>query len=92
VVKELGHGCASVTVKELGTRCWLTKRFIKVERCDRVYLCNYTEKKTCRAVDAELEYLHQEVERQVASIAAKEAQLLRERLKTRCCVFCLSFD
>ena len=57
MVKELGHGCASVTVKELGTRCWLTKRFIKVERCDRVYVCNYPEKKTCQAVKAEIIYL-----------------------------------
>lgn len=57
MVKELGHGCASVTVKELGTRCWLTKRFIKGERCDRVYLCNYPEKKTCQAVKAEIIYL-----------------------------------
>ena len=57
MVKELGHGCASVTVKELGTRCWLTKRFINGERCDRVYLCNYPEKKTCQAVKAEIIYL-----------------------------------
>ena len=57
MVKELGHGCASVTVKELGTRCWLTKRFIKGEHCNRVYLCNYPEKKTCQAVKAEIIYL-----------------------------------
>ena len=64
---------AIVTLKELGTSCWQAKRFIKRERCYRVYQCNYPCKKTCRAVDAELEYLHQEMQRQVASIANKEA-------------------
>ena len=81
MVKELDHGYAIATVQELGTNCWLAKRFIKGSRCCRVFECKYPEKKTCRAVDAELEYLHQEMERQVASLANKEAQLLRERLK-----------
>jgi hypothetical protein len=80
MVKQLGHGCAIVTVQELGFHCWQAKRFIKGSRCCRVFECKYPEKKTCRAVDAELEHLHQEMERQVAAIANKEAQLLRERL------------
>jgi len=81
LVKELDHGYAIATVQELGTNCWLAKRFIKGSRCPRVFRCNYPCKKTCRAVDAELEYLHQEMQKQVAFLADKEAQLLRERLK-----------
>lgn len=80
MVKHLSENTAIVSSKALGTMCWLPKRFIKRERCDRVYLCSYPCKKTCRAVDAELEYLHQEMQRQVRAIADKEAQLLRERL------------
>lgn len=57
VVKQLSENTAIVSSKELGTRCWLPKRFIKGERCDRVYLCNYPEKKTCQAVKAEIIYL-----------------------------------
>jgi len=80
-LKQLSENTAIVTAQELGVYCWLAKRFIKGSRCCRVFECKYPEKKTCRAVDAELEYLHQEMERQVAFLADKEAQLLRERLK-----------
>ena len=80
-MKQLNENTAIVSSKELGFCCWLVIRFLKLRRCPRVFRCNYPCKKTCRAVDAELEYLHQEMERQVAFLANKEAQLLRERLK-----------
>ena len=64
MVKQLGHGCVSVTVKELGTNCWLAKRFCQNgSRCDRVYCCNYPEKKKCQAVHAEIAYLEHEKNR-----------------------------
>jgi len=44
-----------VSLKELGTNCWLAKRFLKGGRCDRVMECNYPEKATCKAVEAEVE-------------------------------------
>ena len=72
---------AIVSSKELGTNCWSSFRFIRGLRCPRVMRCTYPEKKTCRAVEAELEYLQQEKERQVKSIDAKVGQLLKERKK-----------
>ncbi len=80
-MKQLSENTAIISIKELGFYCWLAIRFLKLRRCPRVFRCNYPCKKTCRAVDVELEYLHQEMQRQVASLANKEAQLLRERLK-----------
>jgi len=46
-----------VSSKELGTNCWSTARFSEGKRCPRVMQCNYPEKRTCKAVDAEIAYL-----------------------------------
>jgi len=59
VVRKIGCKSAVVTLKELGSNCWLPKRFIKGARCDRVMECTYPEKKTCEAVDAEIAYIRQ---------------------------------
>lgn len=49
----------SVSSKELGTNCWLAKRFIKGSRCPRVVQCKYPEKKGCKAVVAEIAHLRE---------------------------------
>lgn len=55
--KQSGPKTAVVSLKELGTNCWLAMRFVKGARCDRVFRCTYPEKKTCEAVKTELTYL-----------------------------------
>jgi len=61
VVTPIGERAAVVTLKELGTNCWLPRRFVqRGSRCDRVYCCNYPEKKKCQAVHAEIAYLKKE--------------------------------
>ena len=80
MVKQLSKNTAIVSSKELGTRCWLAGRFIKGGRCYLVMQCNYPEKKTCQAVQAEIEYLLQERERQVRNIGAKLTQLIKEQI------------
>ena len=57
MVKKLGDRVVSVTANELGPNCWLTKRFIQGERCERLYRCHYPERKTCQAVHTEVAYL-----------------------------------
>ena len=59
MVEQLGPKTAIVSVKELGTNCWLTRRFIPGGRCQRVFACKYPEKKTCEAVKTELTYLRE---------------------------------
>lgn len=49
---------AVVSSKELGTNCWLPKRFIAGSRCCRVMECSYPEKATCMAVVTEIVRLH----------------------------------
>jgi hypothetical protein len=48
---------AIVNSKDLGTNCWLAKRFTGGSRCCRVMACNYPEKHSCKAIDAEIAYL-----------------------------------
>lgn len=58
MVEQLGSGMAIVNFSELGTNCWHPCRFIRDDgRCDRVYTCNYPEKKKCQAVHAEIRRL-----------------------------------
>lgn len=52
-----------VSSKELGTNCWLPKRFLKGSCCDRVWTCSYPEKKHCMAVQAEIDALWDKSER-----------------------------
>jgi len=70
---------AIVSSKELGTRCWLACRFIDGKRCPRVMRCKYPEKKTCRAVITELNYLRNESKRLVSDIDNKIDRLTKER-------------
>ena len=76
MVKKLGPRAASVTIEELGVNCWLPRRFIEGERCCRVMDCTYPEKKTCRAVDAEIDWLLKEQEIQYRASSEKIAQLV----------------
>jgi len=52
---------AVVSSEELGTRCWLPARFVEGVRCKRVMRCTYPEKRTCKAVTAELLHLNAQV-------------------------------
>ena len=54
---DYGPGTAIVSSHELGIYCWLARRFIKRQRCERVLICDYPCKGKCKAVDAEIEYL-----------------------------------
>lgn len=80
MVKKLDHGAVSVTIQELGTRCWLPKRFVEGGRCDKVFRCDYPEKKTCKAVDAEIKHLSKRLEDATEGLQAKIEQLWRERI------------
>jgi len=46
-----------INVKELGINCWEPVRFCNGGRCERVHLCNYPEKKNCKAVVSEIVHL-----------------------------------
>lgn len=62
---------ATVNSKELGTNCWLPKRFTGGSRCCRVMTCSYPEKRTCKAVDAEIEYLKSQKQTLIENIDKK---------------------
>jgi hypothetical protein len=66
---------AIVNSKELGTNCWLAKRFTGGSRCCRVMDCTYPEKRTCKAVDAEIEYLQSQKQTLSENIDKKIAAL-----------------
>lgn len=78
MVKEIGPRVAIVTLKELGTNCWLPARFIGGARCARVMACNYLEKRTCRAVGAEVTHLREAVAKLSVRMQAKISKLLAE--------------
>ena len=79
MVKEIGGKSVSVTLKEMGVNCWLPKRFIEGERCQRVMECTYPEKKTCKSVNTEIAYLHQERREAEDRCTTKISKLLAER-------------
>lgn len=81
MVKEIGDRAASVIIQELGTRCWLPRRFIKGKRCDRFYLCKYPEKKTCQAALAEIDHLKEYKQRLWRLIQRVERLILNIRLE-----------
>lgn len=81
-----------VSSKEFGTKCWSSFRFIRGFRCLRVMRCTYPCKKTCRAVEAELEYLQQGKKRQAKLIDAKIDRLLKECKSSSADIFCASND
>ena len=75
---------AIVSSKELGTNCWLPKRFISEDgHCDRVFTCKYPERETCQAVHAEIAHLKKEQVRLVnQSIQIdRTVEMLAEMLK-----------
>lgn len=76
MVKELGGNVAIVSSSELGTDCWSSFRFIRGYRCPRVMECNYPGKKTCRAVDAEIKHLNEELIDHQGRVAEKIAKLI----------------
>lgn len=71
---------AVVSSKELGTNCWLPKRFIEGSRCCRVMECNYPEKATCKAVDTEIAYLHQRRREVNEQCHAQISKLIADRV------------
>lgn len=68
-----------VSSKELGTRCWSSARFVEGKRCPRVMQCKYPEKKTCKAVDAEIAHLKAQRLKVVIWANAKIIKLVKER-------------
>ncbi len=49
---------AIISSSELGTKCWLPRRFVEDgQRCAKLYVCIYPERKTCQAVHAEITHL-----------------------------------
>lgn len=79
MVKKTGKNTAIVSSKELGTNCWLSARFIEGKRCCLVMRCTYPEKKTCKAVDAEIAYLREEMRKLKASTNDKISKLLADK-------------
>lgn len=65
---------AIVNIKELGTNCWLPIRFTGRRRCDHWKTCNYPEKKTCKAREAEIAYLDE----RATDLQSKVNELLKE--------------
>jgi hypothetical protein len=74
--KEIGPRTAIVTLRELGFNCWSPARFIAGARCARVEVCNYLEKRTCKAVGAEVAHLRETLANFNARIQAKITRLL----------------
>ena len=68
----------AVKVSELGKNCWLPHRFLG-GRCKRVYRCKYPEKKTCKAVDAEIEHLKAQKEKTIVGMDKLIAELGAEK-------------
>lgn len=68
---------AVVSSKELGAKCWDPARFVEGTRCRRVMSCTYPEKKTCKAVTAELIHLNSEVVECQKRAADKIAELIK---------------
>ncbi len=62
MVRQLGPGAAEVTSQELGTNCWHPRRFVEAgSRCEYVYRCRYPEKRKCKAVLGEIDFLGQRI-------------------------------
>lgn len=68
---------AIVNSKELGARCWLAARFCDGKRCHRVMDCDYPEKETCKAVQAEKEYLRAHYTSEMAKLGAHYAKAMQ---------------
>ncbi len=66
--------CAAIRPSELGTRCCMPQLgFLDGERCPIVTHCRYPERKDCKAIDTEIQYLLDK--------AVKVNQSIAERLR-----------
>jgi len=74
-----------VTIKQLGSNCWLVSRFIARSRCPRVFKCSYPELKTCKAVETEIAFQQARTQEITEQANAKVARLNAKtaRLKVR---------
>ena len=84
LIHQCCPGGANVSSKELGTNCWTPCRFIKDDgRCDRVFTCKYPEKKTCHAIQAEIEYLNKDKYKLANQIIQRDLtiEMLQKTLK-----------
>lgn len=78
MVKHIGENTAVVSIKELGTNCWLPRRFISGRRCCRVFQCKYPEMKACEAVKTELAYLCEHSKQLIAEIEQKTKEQIQQ--------------
>lgn len=62
---------------QFGVNCWSPHRFLKGQRCHRVRTCEYPERATCKAVDAEVDYLLDREAREKNRIAEKLKMIKR---------------
>lgn len=67
----------SITLKQLGTRCWLPHRFCG-GRCFRVLQCGIPEKTTCEAVPAERTYIEDHKNKVVADATRRADEQLKK--------------
>jgi len=67
--------CVIVTSKELGVNCWSSHRFCG-GRCQRVMACNYPEKATCKAVQAEIDHLNNYYTSEIARLQKQRTRAL----------------
>jgi hypothetical protein len=74
---------AIIKSSELGSNCWLPARFCGGDRCPRVEDCNYPEKATCKAVDAEKAYIKAEADRLLQEAKAYENKKLSKIRKPK---------
>lgn len=65
----------AVSSKTVGINCWLPRRFLLGQRCAQVMTCNYPEKRTCKAVQVEIDYLERLKVTEAARWAAKIVKL-----------------
>ena len=72
---------AIIKSSELGTNCWLACRFVEGSRCDRIMFCTYPEKATCKAVDAEIEFLRKARRKIFYSYTARIRKLMAGRCR-----------
>ena len=71
---------AIVNSSELGTDCWLPQRFVRGGRCQRIESCKYPEKKTCEAVQAELDYLARKII-QIGQTAVEQQKMIGQAME-----------
>ena len=69
-----------VSSRELGTNCWSPHRFCG-GRCQMVERCDYPEKRGCKAVTTEVEYLNRHIEEQHRKLEVQYDSKLQGVLK-----------